>query len=195
MSALASLEAFAESRGVTSDPTDVHALRTLEIVSTFIRMRTGQRLDVVEGDVQELAGNWSEVLWLPQIPVHVGEEDEVLVSTRLPGETSYTDLAAGSFSASRDGQLLLLSGGSGCHWGGPRTRVRVTYSHGYETGHPRLDDIENCVCAIGARTLANPTQAQSKSLGSFQVTFADVSAAGLTELEADLIRRLENPRA
>lgn len=200
MTSLASLEAFAEHRGVEVDFTDVAAIRALEVTSSFLRMQTGQHLDVVTGDVQELTGDWTNVLWLPQVPVHVDDEEaETLVSLRCAGETAYTELAPTAYSVTRDGQLLKFSG----YWGGLKARVRVTYDHGYEEGHERLGDIENLVCSLAARAMsatqammAVPAGVASETLGAYAVTYvtyADVASVGLSGTEAALIEALKNP--
>lgn len=185
MTALASLRDLAEYRGIDVDENDVQATRTLEVVSSFLRLRTGQHLDTTEHD-HELHGTWDRCLYLPQIPVQAVDS----VSIREWGLETYAELTE-SWTWARDGALE-----RGSWWGGPTSRVRVVYTAGYEPDHPRLQDIANLVATLAARSLERSarTDITSKRLGSFEVTYADVESVGLMGEEADLIEALKNPR-
>ena len=177
---LLSLEEFAERRGVEYDPTDVKALRALEDASGIIRRRAGQHITQVTGDTQELFGNWTERLWLPQRPV----EAVTSIEFRDRYETVWTALVAeADYTWTRDG-LVLRS----CDWGGPSARARVVYDHGLEDVPSELMGV---VSSVAARRMRDPSgNLQSETiLGYAYQTSSDSSGApvGITTEEAAII--------
>jgi hypothetical protein len=180
---LATLEQLSERTGHAFDPTDVRALTALEDASAFFRSYTGQVVSLVADDEQELRGNWTRRLWLPQRPV-LGM---TALSMRLPGALIFTAMGVASFVAERRG-LVLWPGG---YWGGPEATVKATYSHGYAEIPP---DVLDTVCSMARRDILNPTGAatsETKTIGTFThaVTYdaAAATRAGLTGKELKVL--------
>lgn len=199
MGNLATVEQLAAFMGTDLEDDDPRALRALRDATSFIRLRTSQRIELVEDDVVELAGNWTDVLWLPQIPVKVGDEDDPydvapVVALRCAGESVFTDLASTAFSAARNGQLKRFGG----DWGGYSGRVAVTYTHGYdpaiEAQAEVLEQVASLCVGLAARSMTQRAGVSAETFGAYAVSYGDeVASTGLTQLEADLLGGLRNP--
>lgn len=185
---LASIEALGLLLDTEFEPTQL--LMELRGASSLIRRRCGQYISLVEDDVQELAGNWTIELLLPQIPVQdVGE-----VQVRFEGDTVFTTLAATAFTWDRMGRLCY----PGYYWGGTGGVVRVEYTHGYdptlESDARVLADVESVCLSIARRAVSNPVGVLSETSPLYSVTYASESSVGLLQTELDIINRLVNPR-
>lgn len=137
----------------------------------------------MEDDEIELPGTWSPELWLPQRPV-VTVSAVAVNALAIPvggftwsigGQLYRGPLPVGN-AAEADDEDPRISG-----WGGPRSKVTVTYSHGFEE---IPGDVVDLCLAVAARILANPDDAQSETIGEYSHTDAHAgTGAALTEDE------------
>lgn len=167
---------------------DVQALRLLADASALFRSLSGQQINLIEDDEQELAGTWERTLRLPQLPV----VSLASAAMRCPGELIFTTLGD-TTPPTRRGKVYRAGG-----WGGPDAAVRVVYSHG-TLDIP--DDVRGCVCSMAERGLslanlveANPTGVTQWTAGPVSVSYespasASASVLGLTAAESDVIAK------
>lgn len=187
----ATVTELSDHMGVAIDPEDSRSFALLEAATALIRSRTGQYISFVEDDDQELRGNWTDRLWLPQKPV----VDVSEVSVRHQGEMAATTLDVSAYTVDRRGLLQRLDGWwwghdpAGC-WGGPAGQVLVTYSHGYTTVP---EDIRAATLALASRAMSNPDGAESESIGSYSITYAkaesSIADVGITGMESAVIEK------
>jgi hypothetical protein len=177
---LASPEALAASIGTTFDPSDPKLLKDLEIASAWFRSESHQHISAVAADEQELHGNWTHRLWLPQRPV----TDLVSIKIRRYGQIVYTTATVNVFSVSRRGLVL-----SGWDWGGPEATIVAVYDHGYDE---IPDDVEAAVLSRAKRLFTAPRDSSvaSRQIGSAQTSYFEsggTPAIGVTDFEAKVV--------
>lgn len=168
---LASMEAFAEARGVRHDPADPKALRALEDASSLFRSLARQTITRVDDDAVELRGNWSRRLWVPERPLI-----DVTALTITDDAALLWTIQPSSLRISRRGlirQAFLGAGSWGGTWGGPDATVRITYSHGNDE---IPDDVEATVISLAARRLQNIVNAASQTISAYAVDFGGLSS-------------------
>ena len=152
----------------------------MERASALFRSRTGQQITLVEDDEQELRGNWTRRLWLPQRPVVALEK----ITLRRRWEIVFTVVSA-QLVSSRRGLVTGL-----WDWGGPEATAKATYSHGYAEVP---DDVAAVVTAWAARSYRSNqlVGVASMSMGPASVTY-DANAVmnvGLTDDEAKVVKK------
>jgi hypothetical protein len=177
---LASPEALAASIGTTFDPSDPKLLKDLEIASAWFRSESHQHISAVAADEQELRGNWSRRLWLPQRPV----TDLTSVTLRRRGETIFT--AVTGLSVSRRGLVL-----GACDWAGPEATVIAIYDHGYDE---IPDDVEAAVLSRAKRLFTAPRDSSvaSKTIGSASTSYFESGGTpviGVTDFEQRVVTK------
>lgn len=179
---LATVSDLADTLGKALDPEDRKALQHLQSVSGAIRRRSTQWITFVEEDEQELVGNWTRRLWLPQRPV----VDVCSLEWRPRWDTEWLPLVIDSdVRWTRDGMLLRTTCSD---WGGPEARIRAVYDHGLLMVPPELVGV---ACSMTARKMRDPSGAMaSENLLSYAYQAAvDGSGApiGITTEEAAII--------
>lgn len=190
---LATVAEFADYLQVDAADVERGGDDLLARASSLVRNRgLDQRVDLVEDDVDELYGEGSAVLLLPELPAHE------VTSVRLessPGVlasplTPFTDYR---FEKGRDGARAILRRRGGV-W--PRGElVVVTYTHGYrltpagsgEYDAPLLPEtIRLVVCRVAARGIYNPGSLVQQSAGRVVQQFGFDSSRVATLSDADL---------
>lgn len=187
MTALASLEAFAEFRSAEFDPSDVFALRALESASALIRSSLRQWVELVEDDVVILDGLGQEGLLLPQIPVVEVTDVTILdvTDTILTPDEWHLDAAGILWRVPR--YCWPFS------WPSQRGNVQVTYTHGYAV---IPDEAVTLCCSVASRLLVTSSSAgaliTSQTIGGASVTYETTSGTtttgGLTAEEDAILR-------
>lgn len=185
---LASPEALAASIGTTFDPSDPKLLKDLEIASAWFRSESHQHISAVPADEQELRGNWTRRLWLPQRPVTA----LISIAIRRYGQIVYTTSTVNVFSFSRRGLLL-----SGWDWGGPEATVLAVYDHGYDE---IPDDVEAAVLSRAKRLFTAPvnTAVASQTMGPASQSFFDgggTPVIGVTDFEERVVKKYREVEA
>lgn len=156
----------------------------LEVASDAVRDELGQRIDYVEDAVEEVIGDGSDVLLLPELPVV--DVTSVGVLPDAGEELEELTVAAGDFRLERGREdryaVLRRLGG---YW--PRRPLAVTYSHGYDLGDPLADPVETTevpgtirlvVMRAAARALANPEGIRQEAVGRYSVTHGAIELTG-----------------
>jgi hypothetical protein len=177
---LASPEALAASIGTSFDPSDPKLLKDLETASAWFRSESHQHISAVAADEQELRGNWTRRLWLPQRPV----TDLVSIAIRRYGQIVYTTATVNVFSWSRRGLVL-----SGWDWGGPEATILAVYDHGYDE---IPDDVEAAVLSRAKRLFTAPrdTSVASMAMGPANISYfqgGGTPVIGVTAFEEKVV--------
>lgn len=150
-------EDLADRLGVT-DINYPKAQSDLDAARAAVQAAARQRIEYVAGDQVELVGNWTDRLFLPQLPV-----TDVTAVTIFHGSVFVNEFPLGpnDYRWSRRGLVRrvgyvagrLLAPSSG-YWGGDQASVRFTYSHG-NVEIP--SDIFELVLVAAARQYRNPS--------------------------------------
>lgn len=172
--------------GAAADQADL----VLELVSGAIRRYCRQTFDHVVGDVAVLVGNWGPSLVLPERPVLAVSAVEV-DDVALVEDLDWAHDGQGTLwrGPSPDTGSDLRQGATGVwrHWGGPETKVTVTYDHGYS----EIDSTLRSIClAATARVIGNPAGLYAEGLAPYQVTYGGPASrtANLTREEKAELR-------
>lgn len=131
----------------------------------------GQRIVLVTGDVDTVAGVTEQWLRLPQFPV------VSVSSVQLDGAT----LTAGApGSGTTTYRLINDRLYRGCGWqtycGEPST-VGFTYTHGYATGRQELQLGRGAVLSLARGLFENPSGVTSEKIDDYAVAYAAAEAA------------------
>ncbi|HVL82623.1 MAG TPA: hypothetical protein VM840_13625 [Actinomycetota bacterium] len=177
--ALAGAEELVHLVGTEVD--QLRAERCLELVSAAIKGEAGNEVERRDGHEVRLRGTWRTELWLPNPPVLSVDVVEV------DGQT----LPEGGWEWRRSGLLLrsappLSNARPVWGWGGPRTEIRIVYSHGFD---PVPGDLQAVCLQAAARLYANPGGVQAESIGSYSVTYPHSGGELLTAEERRVCRR------
>lgn len=160
----------------------------LELVTGEVQAVTGQTLLLVEDDEIEIQGNTDSWLYLPERPV-----SEVASITIDGGD----ELVAGTdYKRTKDSASLWRHcGWSTCIYE-PAT-VAITYTHGREVGHRRLQFARSSVLGVSKAAYSNVSGVTSESIDDYRVTFPDAVAAVMAENEnlSKALRRYYGTRA
>lgn len=154
----------------------------LELATGAVKDAAGQDIEPVEDDIFEVAGNWTDEVVLPQRPVTAVTEVQ-LNGLVLVADVDYVfdgvdTLRRGGLVLGRE---LPATGG---YWGGPRARVRVVYSHGFEV----IPSSVKGVCLVcAARVFTNPTGEIQEATGSYSATHARSVGVELSRTEKALL--------
>jgi hypothetical protein len=179
----------------TLDPTQ--AALAIKRASGRVRRYTRQDLSFVSQDTVLLDGGDS-ILTVPQRPLVVDAQNPLTV-------VELADFSGVEYTAveNRDFTRLGNELQRGYPWYGTRTRlmgwpwnralgvwtprVRITYSHGYQT---IPDDIEDVVLDLAAMNLTNPQGLRQESIDDYSRTFAaeTIGGAQLTKDHKDDLR-------
>lgn len=144
--------------------------QAIDISTDEIRRFTRQHISLVEDDEVVLYGNWSSRLVLPQRPV-------VSVSAlAVDGRT----VTVTERNLVRD--ILWRSCGGAGNWGGPHSKVEVTYTHGFAT---IPESVKGACLDAAIRLVSNPGDATQESLEGYSVTYA-VGGVLTADEKADL---------
>lgn len=124
-------------------------------------------------DVADLFGTWDRGLVLPGAPI------EAVSAVTVAGDALDAD----------DYDLVVRRLVRTAGWGGPDTPVRVTYTHGWDTGQWPTVFRRTCL-DIAARAWPNPSGLQSVSIGSYSETYPRNGGGGhgLTAAEQHRLR-------
>lgn len=167
---------------------ETSATLLLELTTGEVQGIIGQRLVLVEDDEIELQGNTDRWLILPERPV-----SEVSSLTIDGGD----ELVAGTDYKRTKGAASLWRrcGWSDCAYE-PST-VAITYSHGLEVGHQRLQFARSSVLGVSKAAYSNTSGVTSESIDDYRVTFPDAIASVLADSEnlVNALRRYYGSRA
>jgi len=180
---LATAEDLATALQRPIDP--VQAELAIRRASARVRRYTRQDLTFIAQETAELEGG-TQTLQLPQWPLVVDDQNPLTV-VELADFTGVEYQAIESRDFTRIGSELTR----GYPWYGSRTRlmgwpfnrtlgvwttrVRVTYSHGYQT---IPDDITDVVLDLATMNLTNPFGLRSESIDDYSRTFASETIGG-----------------
>lgn len=162
----ASVSDLAEYLGVTIADEDPRAVALLRKATALIQAEAQHRIFRYVDDTKKLRGTWLPDLQLPEPPVEEVSEVEVAGAV----------VASTGFSVTRWGAL---QGGSYVDeweplpgaWGGPRTEVTVTYTHGYD---PVPEDIK-AICLSMASRGWNSGDMDTETIGGYSYGGGKVS--------------------
>jgi hypothetical protein len=183
--------------GITTftEDQEARALRRIDGATGAIQRYTRQTIELTSGDVAILTGSWTPALVLPELPV------TAVTSVVIDGETLTADT-----DYQFDGQRTLWRGDAvhdwsdwpwryprphECHWGGPETKITVTYSHGFDPVPPEV--VEICV-AMALRGWDTPTGATSETIGSWSASYGTSVAGGAVSMTREERRILNELR-
>lgn len=184
------LSAFTEDQ-------ETRAVRRLDAATGAIQRFTRQTIERVSGDVAILTGTWQSGLVLPELPV------VSIASVVVDGETLTAD-ADYIF----DGQRTMWRGSTAwsweewtwrfpypratdSHWGGPETKVTVTYTHGFDPVPPEVTEI--CL-NMAARGWDTPTGVTREQIGSWSAQYGPAVSGGAVSLTREERRILSELR-
>jgi hypothetical protein len=147
------------------------------LASDAVRDELDQRVDYVEDDVEEVMGEGTDVLLLPELPAI--DVTSVAIPPGAGEEELELTVVAGDFrlERGRGGRFGVLRRTDGGFW--PRRPLLVTYSHGYKLEDPLADPpvvnevpgvIRLVVCRVAARMMTNPTGERQESAGRWSAT-------------------------
>lgn len=150
----------------TTVPTDQAEL-ALRLASGVVRSWTGQKISFVASDIMVLEGGGPTIV-LPQRPVIVDDDNPIgVVELAEYGGTTLDATEGLTYTRFQD-ELRR-------HCGTWSPRVRVTYSHGYETVP---DDVVAVVLDVAAKSLTNPAGLRSVSIDDYTRTYAVETLGG-----------------
>lgn len=156
----------------------------LECATAVVQEAAGlQRILQVAGDTATLVGLTGSWLDLPQIPA------TGVTSVTLDG-TTLTAGAAGSATSTyrRVGSRLWRGDGWQTYVGEP-SEVIVIYTHGYSTGHQRLQLARNTVAALAAGVYSNPDGATQVRIDDYAATYEAMQEALTEPLRAAIAKQ------
>lgn len=167
---LASAADLASLLGITmTSPQQTRATLLLELATSIVQTEAdGQRIVQVVDDViaeGDLMGTTDAWLQLPQWPVSAVEDVE-LDGTPLSAGTDYK----------RIGSRLWRGCGWATCWTSPSV-VTLTYTHGYPTGHQRLQFGRKAALGLAAGVWGNPTGATAERIDDYSVQYDRMMAA------------------
>lgn len=160
---------LAEYMGDPALEADPEALVAVRLASGEIRAFCGQEFTPVTDDEVVLDGTGSGVLLLPELPVldvSLLEEGPGGARSTLAGPADPSP----SWEWSEDGVLRRLGGG---RWIRRFRWYRAVYSHGWEPIH---DGVQSVALRIAARSIENPGELRSETLGRYSYTQAGADA-------------------
>jgi hypothetical protein len=143
------------------DEADPFALFALGAATEAIRKYTDQHISYVADDEITLDGSGTDILLLPELPVHEVSSVEKWESDDFTAvdSTDYT------FRLNGAGMLVRRSG----EWGFGRQGVKVTYTHGYE----RIPADIRMICTVMAGRAYSQAGEESEGIGQgFNTTYA-----------------------
>ncbi len=153
---------------------------------------TRQKIEPVTNDAQELRGNWTDRLSLPQRPVTAVTSIVIRHGSVFVDDYPLTENS--DYRWDRLGQVVRVSyiagrliGPSRGYWGGDRAVVDVVYSHGYAIIPP---DVRSVCLAAAVRVFLNPAGVIREDVaGVYQVMYSPqrLAVAELTDSEKQLL--------
>lgn len=143
---------------IQSDVDTATATLLLASSSAAIRGHCGWNIteETVTGDVIDGSGGWD--LWLPT-------KNLTAVASVSENGVALTDPA--DYTWYRNGRLTRSS-----RWTSKAKGVLATYTHGYATGHVKLDLAKSVCLASAARFMNNPSGLRSETVGGISWTAA-----------------------
>lgn len=160
----------------------------LSAATAVVQAAARQRLVAVAADTATLVGGSSMYLRLPERPV------TAVTTVTLDGD----DLTAGTghenyrLSAGRLYRRCgWLTTGTDCY---APSEISVVYSHGYETGDPRLQLAQGYTLAIARAVYANPDGTVREQIDDYVVAY-EAAASALTPAMAARLRSVYGRRA
>lgn len=182
-----------------TDPVDIaHAQASLDNAKAAVQAEARQTIEAVANDSQVLRGNWTNKLWLPQIPVtgisfmsithgSVFVSDVNLV---VNSDFLWDRMGLVSRVSYITGRLLFPASG---HWGGERASINVTYSHGW-ADIPEY--IRQIVLGAASRVYTNPRGVlrEDVSMGTVRVMtmYGRTTVVELTDGERRQLKSLRD---
>jgi hypothetical protein len=138
-------------------PTD-RATLLVDSVSAAIRGYCGWNIteETVTGDVIDGSGKWD--LWLPT---------KNLTAVASLVENGVTLVSGTNYDWYRNGRLA-RSG----RWTSKAKAITITYTHGYPTGHVKLELARSVCLSAAARLVDNPAGLRSETVGGVSWTTA-----------------------
>ena len=160
-------------------PTD-RATLLVNSASAAIRGHCGWNIteETVTGDVIDGSGGWD--LWLPT-------KHLTAVASIVENGVTLTD--PDNYVWRRNGQLI-RSG----RWSSKAKAVTATYTHGYPTGHVKLELARSVCLTIAARLVNNPGGLRSYTVGGVSETYAG-DADGMTVVPTEAEEKSLEPLA
>lgn len=183
---LASLEEFANYRGVNVDYTDASAEFALETASSLVIRHTGRTFALETDELLALNGTGTNAMLLPDPPV---AEVSLVEEIEHDADATRTTLETTDYIVDTTTGILYRLGGWWCRG---IANVGVTYTHGF--AEIPLD-LRLAVMQIAGRlyagaassgTLSSGQSVESRTLGSFSETYstATTTSVRLTAEEA-----------
>lgn len=204
LGAFATVSELADLMRTDIDPEDAQANQSLTLATELIRSYTRQTLTEVVDDEATLEANWRDSLVLPEVPVSDVTEVVVIDADQTETTVDTADYYLDNYGILRfvpfSSTATVWPWPSSWWWG--RTRVRVTYTHGYAT---LPEGIRQACLQVAARLYQSATNvgggvltATAETIGGYQhseqydaatATTTDVSTGGLTADEMSLLSR------
>lgn len=164
------------------------AILAIEVCTAVVQAAAGgQRIVLIEDDVEEVWGGTDSLLRLSQRPV------VSVASVSFGGSTLSQGTASGTWRRTQDGLWRDLGWAVNC---GEPSPISVVYSHGYAVGRQELQLGRGTVLSLARGLFENPGGVARRQIDDYAVAYEQASAA----LDASpslkgLLRKQYGPKA